>query len=219
MQKRNGVIFIKISDYENIEDNIDTNNEKFKDIMYIYSQALKVVEQKINIIKYDYEYNEEYHSIDHVMSRIKSPESILKKMQKDNKKCTYKDMIEDINDIAGIRIICPLKSDVYKIRDYIREFNDIEIIKEKDYIEHPKESGYKSYHIILKVPTFIGEEESKVKVEIQIRTLAMDFWASLEHKLRYKPNGEINGKVSVELMRCAEDINVLDEKMVNLFHK
>lgn len=219
MQKRNGVIFIKISDYENIEDVIDTNNEKFKDIMYIYSQALKAVEQKIDIIKYDYEYNEEYHSIDHVMSRIKSPESILKKMQKDNKKCTYKDMIEDINDIAGIRIICPLKSDVYKIRDYIREFNDIEIIKEKDYIEHPKESGYKSYHIILKVPIFIGEEESKVKVEIQIRTLAMDFWASLEHKLRYKPNGEINDKVSVELMRCAEDINVLDEKMVNLFQK
>lgn len=213
------MIFIKISDYENIENDIDTNNEKFKDIMYIYSQALKVVEQKINIIKYDYEYNEEYHSIDHVMSRIKSPESILKKMQKDNKKCTYKDMIEDINDIAGIRIICPLKSDVYKIRDYIREFNDIEIIKEKDYIEHPKESGYKSYHIILKVPIFIGEEESKVKVEIQIRTLAMDFWASLEHKLRYKPNGEINDKVSVELMRCAEDINMLDEKMINLFQK
>ena len=213
------MIFIKISDYENIENDIDTNNEKFKDIMYIYSQALKVVEQKINIIKYDYEYNEEYHSIDHVMSRIKSPESILKKMQKDNKKCTYKDMIEDINDIAGIRIICPLKSDVYKIRDYIREFNDIEIIKEKDYIEHPKESGYKSYHIILKVPIFIGEEESKVKVEIQIRTLAMDFWASLEHKLRYKPNGEINDIVSVELMRCAEDINMLDEKMINLFQK
>lgn len=213
------MIFIKISDYENIEDDIDTNNEKFKDIMYIYSQALKAVEQKIDIIKYDYEYNEEYHSIDHVMSRIKSPESILKKMQKDNKKCTYKDMIEDINDIAGIRIICPLKSDVYKIRDYIREFNDIEIIKEKDYIEHPKESGYKSYHIILKVPIFIGEEESRVKVEIQIRTLAMDFWASLEHKLRYKPNGEINDKVSVELMRCADDINVLDEKMINLFQK
>ena len=213
------MIFIKISDYENIEDDIDTDNEKFKDIMYIYSQALKAVEQKIDIIKYDYEYNEEYHSIDHVMSRIKSPESILKKMQKDNKKCTYKDMIEDINDIAGIRIICPLKSDVYKIRDYIREFNDIEIIKEKDYIEHPKESGYKSYHIILKVPIFIGEEESRVKVEIQIRTLAMDFWASLEHKLRYKPNGEINDKVSVELMRCADDINVLDEKMINLFQK
>lgn len=213
------MIFIKISDYENIEDDIDTDNEKFKDIMYIYSQALKAVEQKIDIIKYDYEYNEEYHSIDHVMSRIKSPESILKKMQKDNKKCTYKDMIEDINDIAGIRIICPLKSDVYKIRDYIREFNDIEIIKEKDYIERPKESGYKSYHIILKVPIFIGEEESRVKVEIQIRTLAMDFWASLEHKLRYKPNGEINDKVSVELMRCAEDINVLDEKMINLFQK
>lgn len=215
----NGVIFIKISDYENIEDEIDINNEKFKDIMYIYSQALKIVEQKINIIKYDYEYNEEYHSIDHVMSRIKSPESVLKKMKKDNKKYTYKNMIEDINDIAGIRIICPLKDDIYKIRDYIKEFNDLEVIKEKDFVKHPKESGYKSYHLIIKVPVLIGEEESKVKVEIQIRTLAMDFWASLEHKLKYKPNGEVNERVSTELIRCAEDINLIDEKMVKLFQK
>ncbi len=215
----NGVIFIKISDYENIEDEIDINNEKFKDIMYIYSQALKIVEQKTNIIKYDYEYNEEYHSIDHVMSRIKSPESVLKKMKKDNKKCTYKNMIEDINDIAGIRIICPLKDDIYKIRDYIKEFNDLEVIKEKDFVKHPKESGYKSYHLIIKVPVLIGEEESKVKVEIQIRTLAMDFWASLEHKLKYKPNGEVNERVSTELIRCAEDINLIDEKMVKLFQK
>ena len=215
----NGVIFIKISDYENIEDEIDINNEKFNDIMYIYSQALKIVEQKINIIKYDYEYNEEYHSIDHVMSRIKSPESVLKKMKKDNKKYTYKNMIEDINDIAGIRIICPLKDDLYKIRDYIKEFNDLEVIKEKDFVKHPKESGYKSYHLIIKVPVLIGEEESKVKVEIQIRTLAMDFWASLEHKLKYKPNGEVNERVSTELIRCAEDINLIDEKMVKLFQK
>lgn len=215
----NGVIFIKISDYENIEDEIDINNEKFKDIMYIYSQALKIVEQKINIIKYDYEYNEEYHSIDHVMSRIKSPESVLKKMKKDNKKYTYKNMIEDINDIAGIRIICPLKDDIYKIRDYIKEFNDLEVIKEKDFVKHPKESGYKSYHLIIKVPVLIGKEESKVKVEIQIRTLAMDFWASLEHKLKYKPNGEVNERVSTELIRCAEDINLIDEKMVKLFQK
>ena len=215
----NGVIFIKISDYENIEDEIDINNEKFKDIMYIYSQALKIVEQKINIIKYDYEYNEEYHSIDHVMSRIKSPESVLKKMKKDNKKYTYKNMIEDINDIAGIRIICPLKDDIYKIRDYIKEFNDLEVIKEKYFVKHPKESGYKSYHLIIKVPVLIGEEESKVKVEIQIRTLAMDFWASLEHKLKYKPNGEVNERVSTELIRCAEDINLIDEKMVKLFQK
>ena len=215
----NGVIFIKISDYENIEDEIDINNEKFKDIMYIYSQALKIVEQKTNIIKYDYEYNEEYHSIDHVMSRIKSPESVLKKMKKDNKKYTYKNMIEDINDIAGIRIICPLKDDIYKIRDYIKEFNDLEVIKEKDFVKHPKESGYKSYHLIIKVPVLIGEEESKVKVEIQIRTLAMDFWASLEHKLKYKPNGEVNERVSTELIRCAEDINLIDEKMVKLFQK
>ena len=111
------------------------------------------------------------------------------------------------------------KDDIYKIRDYIKEFNDLKVIKEKDFVKHPKESGYKSYHLIIKVPVLIGEEESKVKVEIQIRTLAMDFWASLEHKLKYKPNGEVNERVSTELIRCAEDINLIDEKMVKLFQK
>lgn len=212
------MIFINITEYENLEDEINVNTEKYKDIMYLYSQALKTMEQKINIIKYDYEYQKEYDSIDHVMSRIKSPESILNKMKKDGLDCTYKNMIENINDIAGIRIICPLKSNIYTIREYIREFNDIEIIKEKDYVSHPKESGYSSYHIIVKVPVYIEQEESKIKIEIQIRSLAMDFWASLEHKLKYKPNGEINDNVSEELVKCAKDISKLDNKMVKLFH-
>ena len=211
------MIIIKISTFEDLDDKIDINNEKFRDIMYLYSKALKIMENKIDIIRYDYEYLKEHDSINHVMSRIKSPESILKKMQKDNLDITYKNMIANINDIAGIRIICPLKSNIYTVINYIKEFNDIEIIKEKDYIKHPKKSGYTSYHMIVKIPVYINEEISNVKLEIQIRSLAMDFWASLEHKIKYKPNGELNENVSKELVKCAKTINRLDDKMVRLF--
>lgn len=198
---------------------IDINNEKFKDLMYIYGKALKEVEKKIDIIRYDYEYFNKYDSIDHIMARIKSPESILNKMKKDGLEPTYKNLINNINDIAGIRIICPLKSDIFTIRKYIREFNDINVIKEKDYVTHPKESGYTSYHMIVEVPVRVDKEINNVKVEIQIRSLAMDFWASLEHKIKYKPNGEINEDASKELVKCARDINKLDNKMVKLFRK
>ena len=105
------------------------------------------------------------------------------------------------------------------LRKYIREFNDLNVIKEKDYVTHPKESGYTSYHMIVEVPILLEEYINSVKVEIQIRSLAMDFWASLEHKIKYKPNGEINEDVSKELVKCARDINKLDNKMVKLFKK
>ena len=198
---------------------IDVDNERFKDIMYIYGLALKEVEKKINIIRYDYEYFNKYDSIDHIMTRIKSPESILNKLKKDDLEPTYKNLINNINDIAGIRIICPLKSNIFTIRKYIREFNDLHIIKEKDYVTHPKESGYTSYHMLVEVPILLEGATNFVKVEIQIRSLAMDFWASLEHKIKYKPNGEINENVSKELVKCARDINKLDNKMIKLFKK
>lgn len=187
--------------------------------MYIYGQALKELEKKVDIIRYDYEYFSKFDSIDHVRTRIKSPESIINKMKKDNLELTYKNMIENIHDIAGLRIICPLKSDINTIVKYIREFNDLEVIKEKDYVSHPKESGYTSYHMIVKVPVIIDKDLNKITAEIQIRSLAMDFWASLEHKIKYKPNGEINDDVSKELVKCAKSINKLDNKMVKLFPK
>lgn len=212
-----GVIIINIKDYETNK-KIDINNEKFYDIMYIYSQALKELEKKINIIKIDYEYEMSHSSIDHIKTRIKSSQSIINKMKKDKIKCTYKNMIENINDIAGIRVITPLKSDIFKVRDYIREINDIKIIKEKDYISNPKESGYSSYHIIVELPVMIDKEINNIKAEVQIRSLAMDFWASLEHTIKYKPNGQINEDVSKSLVECAKEIDVLDEKMIKFFN-
>lgn len=187
--------------------------------MYMYGQALKEMEKKVDIIRYDYEYFEKYDSIDHIMTRIKSPESILNKLKKDEMEPTYSNLVADINDVAGIRIICPLKSDIFTIRKYIREFNDINIIKEKDFVTHPKKSGYTSYHMVVQVPVEINKKINLIKAEIQIRSLAMDFWASLEHKIKYKPNGEINDDVSKELVKCARNINKLDNKMIKLFKK
>lgn len=206
-----------IFDKDILERTIDIGNENFRDIIYVYILALKEMLKRIEIIQKDYEYFNEHTSIDHIMNRIKSPDSIVNKMKKDKVGLNYKAMIDNVNDIAGIRVICPLKSDVFTVRKYLREFNDIEVIKEKDYVTHPKPSGYTSYHMILKVPVYIKDRAIKVKVEVQIRSLAMDFWASLEHKIKYKPNGEINEEVSKELIKCARDINKLDNKMVKLF--
>lgn len=206
-----------IFDKDILERTIDIGNENFRDIIYVYTLVLKEMLKRIEIIQKDYEYFNEHTSIDHIMNRIKSPDSIVNKMKKDKVGLNYKAMIDNVNDIAGIRVICPLKSDVFTVRKYLREFNDIEVIKEKDYVTHPKPSGYTSYHMILKVPVYIKDRAIKVKVEVQIRSLAMDFWASLEHKIKYKPNGEINEEVSKELIKCARDINKLDNKMVKLF--
>ena len=183
--------------------------------MYIYGLALKEVEKKIDIIRYDYEYFNKYDSIDHVMTRIKSPESILNKLKKDAMEPTYKNLVSDINDVAGLRIICFFKSDIFTIRKYIREFNDINVIKEKDFVTHPKESGYTSYHMVVEVPVAIDNDISMVKVEIQIRSLAMDFWASLEHKLRYKKDipADQAQQLQEELLACATQGAQLDNRM------
>lgn len=128
-------------------------------------------------------------------------------------------MVDYINDIAGIRIVCSFTSDIYKLAEMIGKQNDLTVVSVKDYIKHPKESGYKSYHMLVTVPIFLSDRVVDTKVEIQIRTMAMDFWASLEHKIKYKPNGEINEDVSKELVKCARDINKLDNKMIKLFKK
>ena len=129
---------------------------------------------------------------------------------------TYSKMIENINDIAGVRVICPLKKDIYTIRKLITNLPGIKILKEKDYITNPKKSGYSSYHMILEVPVTLSKNSVYVKVEVQIRTMAMDFWASLEHKMKYKNNKDVSKNVSKELVQCAKIVNKLDNKMLLL---
>ena len=181
--------------------------------MAIYAMALKEMSTKVEIYKDEFKMFYNYDLIDHINFRIKSPESIMKKMQEKGVKLTYKEMIENINDIAGLRVICPVQKDIYSIKNLIQNIPGIQTLKEKDYVAHPKKCGYKSYHIILAVPVVLSKKLIYVKVEVQIRTMAMDVWATIEHKMRYKPEQELTEKQSKEWSNCAKAINKVDKKL------
>lgn len=212
----------KVNDLIKVENFIDYNktlkveDKTFEKLMFIYSIAIRELETKIGILKDEFKIFYNYDLIDHVNTRIKNSESIIHKIKKRKIPLTYKNMIEDINDIAGIRIVCPLKRDIFSIRDLIQKIPGINVLKEKDYVTHPKKSGYSSYHLIVEVPITLSRQNVYVKVEIQIRTIAMDFWASLEHKVKYKPEEKIGQKESKEWTNCAKMINKLDNKMMLL---
>ena len=210
---------IKMENFLETDDKINIHSKTFEKIMFIYSVAIKELKNKIEIMQDEYKILYDYDLIDHINTRIKSPESIEKKMLKRNIPLQYKNMIEEINDIAGIRVICPLKKDIYSIKEFIENIPGLRVIKEKDYITNPKKSGYTSYHLIVEVPISLSRKLMYVKVEIQIRTMAMDFWASLEHKMKYKPKTEISKTASKELVSYAKMIQKLDQKMMILSGK
>lgn len=200
---------------ENKNEKLDVKEEPFEKLMFFYKSALKQLELQMNIIKDEFKLIYNYDLIDHIDTRIKEPKSIVKKMEKKKYDKTYLNLIEKINDIAGIRIVCTLKDDIFFIRDLVKQIPDIHILKEKDYVTNPKESGYSSYHMIVEVPVKLTQKTIYVKCEIQIRTLAMDFWASFEHKVKYKTKNDVNPKMSKELVSCAKMINEFDTKMIN----
>ena len=197
------------------DEKIEKNTKSFEKIMFLYSVASKELQTKLEIIKDEFKLFYDYDLIDHMQTRIKKPDSIVNKMKSRGLDFTYQNMIENINDIAGIRVICPLKKDVFSVRDLVRNIPGVRILKEKDYINNPKKSGYSSYHMILEVPISLSNKHMYVKVEVQIRTMAMDFWATLEHKLKYKPQSEITKASSKELVTCAKMVHKLDNKMMS----
>lgn len=203
---------------ENKDKMIDVKEEPFDKLMFFYRSALKQVETQMNIIKEEFKIMYNYDLIDHITTRIKEPKSIIKKMEDKKYEKTYLNLIEKINDIAGIRLVCALKDDIFFIRDLIRQMPNIRIVKEKDYVTNPKESGYTSYHMIIEVPVKLTQKTIYVKCEIQIRTLAMDFWASFEHKVRYKSNYKIDKKASKELVNFSKVINKFDEKHLTVYN-
>ena len=205
---------VEMKNFLSYDGKIEEKTNTFEKIMTIYDMAITELETKMNILQKEFKVFYDYDLIDHINTRIKQPDSIVNKMKKKGCELTYKEMIENINDIAGIRIVCQLKDDIFKIRNLIEEIPGIQIEKEKDYVNHPKESGYASYHIIVKVPVTLSKQTIYVKVEIQIRTMAMDFWASLEHKMKYKTDKEVNKKTSKELVNYAKIVNRMDNKLM-----
>ena len=192
---------------------------QLRKILLMYESALKEMETKINIISQEFELLYKYNPIEHIKTRIKTPESIVKKLRKKGLEVTYKNLINEINDVGGIRIICSFITDIYRMVEMLEQTPDVKIIRKKDYIKNPKPSGYSSYHLIVLVPVSFSKGMTNVKVEIQIRTIAMDFWASLEHKIKYKYDERLPKNISKELIDCSRIVNKLDKKMSSLGNK
>ena len=196
--------------------NINSDVDSWKELMLVYSSALKEIGTKLEILNDEFQHVHRYNPIEHIKSRIKTPESIVKKLKKNGYESTIENMVTYINDIAGIRIICSFTTDIYRIAEMLARQNDIKILPVKDYIKNPKPSGYKSYHMIVTIPIFLSDRIIDAKVEIQIRTVAMDFWASLEHKINYKFEGNVPEHIITELYDCAKMVSDLDAQMLAL---
>ena len=188
--------------------------DSWKTIMFLYNSALKEVGTKLEILNDEFQHVHKYNPIEHIKTRIKTPESIVKKLRRYGYEISIENMVKYINDIAGVRLICSFTSDIYRLAEMIG--NQSKVLSIKDYIKNPKESGYKSYHMLVSVPIFLSDSVVDTKVEIQIRTIAMDFWASLEHKIYYKFEGDAPEYISRDLRECAEMVSTLDEKMLSL---
>jgi len=210
---------IKKENFLSQEKSINIKENNFQELMNIYNIAMKKTVQYLNDIKTDVKRFYDYDMIDHITYRVKSPESIIKKMQKKDYELNYKELIENINDIAGVRVVCPLKTDIYRIRDIIYNIDDIKVIEDKDYISKPKKSGYMSYHLIICVPVEYEEKIIYIKVEIQIRTMAMDFWATLEHRMKYKSKNKYSEECSKEFIKFSKTLKTIDNKIEKLYEK
>lgn len=190
--------------------------DQWKSTMFLYNSALKSINTKIEILNNEFIQLYNYNPIEHITSRLKTPESIVKKLKNDGVEVTIENMVEHLNDIAGIRIICSFMSDIYPIADMIAKQADITVLHVKDFIKNPKSNGYKSYHMVVSIPVYLSGGKKDTKVEIQIRTIAMDFWASLEHKIAYKFEGHAPDYLESELKACADMVDILDAKMFSL---
>lgn len=190
--------------------------DRWKEIMFLYNAALRQINAKIEIMNDEFIERFNYSPIEHIKSRLKTPDSIVRKLKADGYEVSIENMQEKLSDIAGIRIICSFMLDIYQIADMIAKQADVTVLYVKDYIKRPKPNGYKSYHMVVTIPVYLTEGPVETKVEIQIRTVAMDFWASLEHKIAYKFEGNPPITLLQELKACADMVDILDAKMFSL---
>ena len=190
--------------------------QKFDQLMMMYNCAIREIRTKLEVLNDDLGARYERNPIEHINARIKSPESIAKKLKNKNLPICSDSIPNNLNDVAGIRVICSFIDDIYTIAGMLIRQDDVRLVKMKDYIEHPKPNGYRSLHLILEVPVFFADVTRPMRVEVQIRTIAMDFWASLDHHLRYKKDVKDAQEIENELRRCADVISQTDEDMLKI---
>ena len=198
---------------------INVKEQEFQKIMRIYEMAMVQVKDDLEDIKNNLSNNYQYDVINNINCRIKTPDSIIKKMKRKQYDLNYKNLIENVDDIAGIRVVCPFKSDIPKVVEILEENPNLEILQKKDYITKPKKSGYSGFHIIAQTPVNIGDAFANVKTEIQIKTMAMDFWSSTEHKLKYKAKNKLSKSDSKKMVKYAKIINKMDNEIMKIHKK
>ncbi len=208
-----------INSSETMKERIAATVYDFIQLQHLYDSAIEVVKTYLNIIDSEFSVKFQRNPIHNIDSRLKSPQSIIGKLQKKELPITTESARKNLLDIAGIRVTCCYINDIYAIADMLCRRDDFTVIKQKDYIENPKPSGYRSYHLVVNVPVYLSAKKTYAPVEIQIRTIAMDFWASLEHQLKYKTSASITPEISRELRDCAERIAETDMQMQDIFLK
>lgn len=190
---------------------------KFLELEHLYESAIREVKTKLEILDSEFRTKYAYNPIHHIEDRLKSPESILEKIQRKGIAFTVDSIRENINDFAGVRVICNYIDDIYTVADLLTAQDDVTLLKRKDYIKNPKPNGYRSLHLVIETPVYLSDKKDLVHVEVQIRTIAMDFWASLEHELKYKTENEVSAELADQLKECAETIAATDRQMQQIY--
>ena len=194
---------------------IDQETE-FRQMMMMYSCAIKEIKTKLQVLNDELSIKRQRNPIEFIKTRVKQPDSIASKLRRKGYPVTVQSVFENLSDVAGVRVICAFIDDIYKVADMLTAQDDIELIKRKDYIKNPKMNGYRSLHLIIEVPVFFSDHKEQIRVEVQIRTIAMDFWASLEPQLKYKKDIDDAESIMYELRACADVINRTDYHMQSL---
>jgi len=189
---------------------------EYKELMMMYNCALKQIRTKFEILDDEFNVRYQRNPINSINTRLKRSASIREKMKRNNIPLSIENIKTNINDVAGIRVICPYVDDIYSISEALINQEDITLISQKDYIANPKPNGYRSMHLIISIPVYFADHSEQMKIEVQIRTIAMDFWATLEHQLKYKEQTAIGESIIAELKECADIISNTDAKMLNI---
>lgn len=198
------------------EDDAFGKMSRFMELMMRYNSAIKEVRTKFEILNEELSFKTSRNPIENITSRVKKPMSIAAKLRRLGEPVTVEKIAECLNDVAGIRVICSFIDDIYNVAEMLAKQDDITVVQIKDYIQKPKPNGYRSYHMIVEVPVFFSDRKEMMRVEIQIRTVAMDFWASLEHQMKYKKESADRPEIAAELKSCAETIAATDARMLGI---
>lgn len=208
---------VNVPDLAQVPDNFVNQAKQFQEIMMMYTCAIREVKTKLEVLNDELSIKNQRNPIEVIKSRVKKPMSIVEKLKRRDLPLTLESVLNNLDDVAGIRVICSFVDDIYAVANMLVGQDDVTVLAIKDYIKNPKPNGYRSYHLIIEIPVFFSDQKKQMRVEVQIRTIAMDFWASLDHQLKYKKDiGDETESISMELGLCANVISELDSKMLEI---